>query len=123
MTRTRTGRRGRTAWRSWAGSPIEQLCDEELAVIVEHHGYSGRARFAMAPAARFLTDAINRERREPRRQALAGHLEQGDRVGQPLQAVGAEIDEPHAVRRCGAHGLPRVGRDDDLTTVPGGAHA
>ena len=39
MTRTRTGRRGRTAWRSWAGSPIEQLCDEELAVIVEHHGY------------------------------------------------------------------------------------
>ena len=38
MTAPRTRRR-RTGWRGWAGSPIEQLCDEELALIVEHHGY------------------------------------------------------------------------------------
>jgi hypothetical protein len=39
MTPTRTRRRGRSTWRGWAGSPIEQLCDEELTVILEHHGH------------------------------------------------------------------------------------
>jgi hypothetical protein len=39
MTAIRTWRRGRPGWRGWAGSPIEQLCDEELALIVEHHQY------------------------------------------------------------------------------------
>jgi hypothetical protein len=36
MPAIRTWRRGRSGWRGWAGSPIEQLCDEELALIVEH---------------------------------------------------------------------------------------
>ncbi len=39
MTRTRSERRHRPMWRAWARSPISQLCDEELAVIVEHHRY------------------------------------------------------------------------------------
>jgi hypothetical protein len=39
MTTSRLRRRGRSTWRGWAGSPIEQLCDEELTVILEHHGY------------------------------------------------------------------------------------
>jgi hypothetical protein len=39
MRSIRTRRRGPSTWRGWAGSPIEQLCDEELTVILEHHGY------------------------------------------------------------------------------------
>lgn len=38
MTRIKTRRR-RSSWRGWAGSPIKELCDEELALILEHHGY------------------------------------------------------------------------------------
>ena len=34
MSRKRRSRNVR-----WTLSPIEQLCDDELAVIVEHHGF------------------------------------------------------------------------------------
>ena len=106
-------------WRAWARSPIAQLCDEELAVIVEHH------RYWAEPASRRHSRRIRRQPRSGgnrRDSPLLATWNSGTGSGNPFSRCSPRSMKRRPAPVCGRDGFARVGRDDDLAAVAGGAH-